>query len=335
MSGDRPRVWVSRPLFDDIVDSMRQYFDVEAETADRTWTPAQMAQKLRGKQGAVLGVADPVDSEVISANPQLRAVANTAVGYNNLDIPALTAAGIVATYTPDVLTETVADFGWALMLAAARRITEAERYLRADRWQAMSYRLLLGTDVHARTLGILGMGRIGQAIARRAAGFRMPVIYHNRSRLDVATEGECNARYVARDELLRQADFLMIVLPLTPESRHAIGAAQIAAMKPDAVLVNLSRGGIVDDAALAGALRAGKIRGAALDVFENEPALDRDLLALDNVVLTPHIASASVDTRRAMVSLAVENLTAALGFGPRAGRPPNAINPEAMDHRTA
>lgn len=326
----RPRVWVSRPLFSDIVDRLREFFDVEMEALDRAWTPAEVARKLHDKQGAVLGVADPVDAAAIAQAPQLRALANVAVGYDNLDVAALTAAGIVATNTPDVLNEAVADFAWALLLATARRVGEGERYVRAGNWRTPSYNLLLGAEVHGRTLGILGMGRIGQAIARRAAGFRMPVIYHNRSRLDAEIERDCNAAYVGRDELLRGADFLVLVLPLTPENRHAIGAKELAQMKPSAILVNIARGGIVDDSALAAALSGGRLAGAGLDVFEHEPALHPALLALDNAVLTPHIASASIDTRRAMTSLAVDNLIAALGFGPRAGRPPNVLNPDAM-----
>jgi gluconate 2-dehydrogenase len=278
----------------------------------------------------MLGVADPVTAEAIAQAPQLRAVANVAVGYDNLDVAALTAAGIVATNTPDVLNEAVADFAWALLLATARRIGEGERYVRADLWRSPSYNLLLGAEVHGRTLGILGMGRIGQAIARRGAGFRMRVIYHNRSRLEAITERECNAEYVGRDDLLRAADFLVLVLPLTAQSRHAIGAAELALMKSSAILVNIARGGIVDDAALVEALSGGRLAGAGLDVFESEPALHPLLPTLDNVVLTPHIASASVDTRRAMTSLAVDNLIAAMGCGPNAGRPPNVVNPETL-----
>jgi gluconate 2-dehydrogenase len=326
----RPRVWVSRPLFDDIIDRLREYFDVEAEAQDRSWTAAETGRKLRDKDGAVLGVADPVDAASIEYAPHLRAIANTGVGYNNLDVAALTAAGILATNTPDVLNEAVADFAWALLLATARRVGEGERYLRAGHWLGSSYRLLLGKEVHGSTLGILGMGRIGQAIARRAAGFAMPVIYHNRSRLDERVEQECKAVYVTRDELLASADFLVLVLPFTAESRHAIGVAELARMKPSAILVNIARGGIVDDAALVAALTAGRLAAAGLDVFENEPALHPSLPMLDNVVLTPHIASASVDTRRAMTSLAVDNLIAALGCGPLAGHPPNIVNPEAM-----
>ncbi len=321
----RPRVWVSRPLFDDILARLREHFDVEVESSDCDWTPQQMAEKLRDKTGAILGVADPVDASVIAQTPLLRAVANRGVGYNNLDIAALKSAGIVATNTPGVLDETTADFAWALMLATARRVTEAERFLRAGQWKGMSFHIMLGGDVYGKTLGILGMGRIGQAIARRAAGFRMPVIYHNRSRAAAAVEEDCKARYVDRGTLLRQADFLVITVPLTAQTRHAIGAAELAAMKRDAYLINIARGGIVDDAALVAALREKRIAGVGLDVFEHEPAVPAEMLALDNVVLTPHIGSASLATRRAMASLAVENLIAALGFGPNAGRPPNVV----------
>jgi len=321
----RPRVWVARPLFDDIVDRLREYFEVQAEAADRRWTPADVAEKLADKHGALLGVSDPIDATVIARAPHLRAVANVAVGYDNLDLAALRAAGIVATNTPDVLTEAVADFSWALLLSAARRVGEGERQVRAGKWQGWSYLSLLGAEVHGGTLGVLGMGRIGQAIARRACGFRMPVIYHNRSRLDGAVERDCGAEYVGRDDLLRRADFLVLVLPLTPDTRHAIGAAELALMQPTSILINIARGGIVDDAALVDALAHGRLAGAALDVFENEPTLHPGFAPLDNVVLTPHIASASRDTRRAMTGLAVDNLIAALGFGPAAGRPPNVV----------
>lgn len=326
----RPRVWVSKPLFDDIVDRLREHCDVEAEREDHKWTAADTGRKLADKHGALLGVSDPVTAASIAQAPLLRAIANVAVGTDNLDLPALNARGIVATNTPDVLTGTVADFAWALLLATARRLGEAERFLRAGKWIGWSYTRLLGADVHGRTLGILGMGRIGQAIARRAAGFRMPVIYHNRSRAPEAVECECHATYVSRDELLRRSDFLVLVLPLTPQSRHAIGAAELALMKPTSILVNVARGGVVDDAALVAALRERRIAAAGLDVFENEPALDPAFLTLDNVVLAPHIASASVDTRRAMTAVGVDNLLAALGFGPQAGRPPNVVNPEVL-----
>lgn len=328
-SDHRPRIWVSRPLFDDILDRLREHFDLEVEDGDREWTREEMAHKLGDKAGAILGVADPVDASVLAHAPSLRAVANRGVGYNNLDIAALTKAGIVATNTPGVLDETVADFAWALMLATARRVTEAERYLRTGSWEGMSFHLMLGGDVYGRTLAILGMGRIGQAIARRAAGFRMPVIYHNRSRVDMAIEQDCNARYVDRETLLREADFLVLAVPMSAQTRHAIGAAELALMKRDAFLINIARGGVVDDAALVAALAQKRIAGAGLDVFEREPAVPAEILALDNVVLTPHIASASLATRRAMANMAVDNLIAALGYGPNAGRPPNVVNADS------
>jgi gluconate 2-dehydrogenase len=330
VSSERPRVWVSRPLFDDIIACLAPHCDVEAETVDVGWTPAAIAEKLRDKHGAVLGVSDPLDANAIGQAKALRAVANTGVGYNNLDLAALTAAGVVATNTPDVLNEAVADFAWTLMLSTARRVTEAERYLRAGKWQGVSYHLMLGSEIYGRTLGVYGMGRIGQSVAKRALGFNMPVIYHNRTRADAAVERECRATYVSRDELLQKSDFLALVLPLTAETRHAIGGAELALMKRTAILVNVARGGVVDDVALIAALHAKRLAGAGLDVYENEPAFNSGFTALDNVVLTPHIASASMDTRRAMTQLACDNLLAALGFGPHAGHPPNVLNPDAL-----
>jgi gluconate 2-dehydrogenase len=234
-----------------------------------------------------------------------------AVGYNNFDIPAMTAAGVVATNAPDVLTETTADLGFALMMATARRMAESEHYLRAGLWNRWSYDMFAGSDIHGATLGILGMGRIGQAIARRGAlGFGMKVIYHNRSRLSVELEAECKARYVSKDDLLAQADHLMLVLPYSASSHHAIGAAELAQMKPTATLVNIARGGIVDDAALAVALKNRTIAAAGLDVFEGEPMVHPGLLDVPNVVLTPHIGSATMPTRLAMAGLAADNLLA-------------------------
>ena len=231
-----------------------------------------------------------------------------------------------------MLTETTADFGFALMMATARRIAESEHFLRRGEWTKWSVDLFAGADVHGVTLAILGMGRIGQAIAKRGAlGFGMPVIYHNRSRLPAAVEAALGARYVGKNELLEAADHLVIVVPYTAESHHLIGAAELARMKPGATLTNIARGGIVDDAALASALRRGVIAAAGLDVFEGEPAVPPDLLALSNVVLTPHIASASLPTRRAMAQLAADNLIAALDERPGACRPPTALNPEVFD----
>ena len=237
-----------------------------------------------------------------------------AVGYNNFDIDAMTAGGVLATNAPDVLTETTADFGFALLMATARRLTESEHYLRAGKWNRWSYDMFAGSDIHGAVLGILGMGRIGQGIAKRGAlGFGMKVIYHNRSRLDASLEAECKARYVSKEELLKTVDHLILVLPYSPETHHTIGATELALMKPTATLVNIARGGIVDDAALAAALRDKRIAAAGLDVFEGEPAVNPALLTVPNVVLTPHIASATLPTRLAMANLAADNLLAFFG----------------------
>lgn len=308
----RPRVLVATPTFAEVVDKLRACFDVQANEGEQAWTGADFTARLADKHGVIPSIAQPIDAAVLAQAPHLQIVANMAVGYNNFDLAALRAAGVVGTNTPDVLTETTADFGFALLMAAARRVGEAERYLRAGQWRKWRHDLLLGADLHGSTLGIIGMGRIGQAIARRGAhGFGMRVLYHNRSRLPADTEAALGARYAAtKEQVLQQADHVVLVLPYTPEAHHLIGAREIALMKPTATLVNIARGGIVDDRALARALAAGAIAAAGLDVFENEPALAPELLALDNVVLTPHIASATRPTRLAMAHLAADNLIA-------------------------
>jgi gluconate 2-dehydrogenase len=232
----------------------------------------------------------------------------------------------MATNTPGVLDDSTADLAWALMLGAARRITELERRVRAGEWKGWRLKQWLGVDVHHATLGIVGLGRIGQAIARRAAGFEMRVIYHNRKRVAPDVEQRCNAAYVAKDELLRQSDFVVLQVPYSPETHHLIGARELRLMKPTAILINSTRGGVVDDTALVAVLREGTIRAAGLDVFENEPALNPGFLALDNVVLMPHIGSSTEATRRAMAMTAARNLVAALS----GQTPPNLLNPEAL-----
>ncbi|WP_379655606.1 2-hydroxyacid dehydrogenase [Pseudoxanthomonas sp. UC19_8] len=329
MAESRPRVWVSQPLFDDLVDQLRAHCDVETTQAVTTYTAEQLAQKLAPLDGALITLNERIGAAEIAQALRLRALANVAVGYNNLDIAALSAAGVAVTNTPDVLTETTADLGFALLMATARRITEAEAFLREGRWGKWSFTTLLGADLHGSTLGILGMGRIGQAIARRARGFGMRVLYHNRSRLAAEVETDVGASYVPFDDLLRSSDHLVLVLPYTPASHHLIDAAALAKMKSTATLVNIARGGIVDELALADALAHRRLAGAGLDVFEGEPTVRPELLALKNIVLTPHIGSASLATRRAMVQLAVHNLLAALGFGPDAGNPPSLINADA------
>ena len=307
----KPKILIARAVFPEVIARLEQHFDVESNQLDEVWSQAQLIAKLQGKQGAFTTGGDRIDAPVLAACPNLKICANMAVGYNNFDLAAMTQAGVLATNAPDVLTETTADFGFALLMATARRITESEHYLRAGKWSKWSYDMFAGADIHSSTLGVLGMGRIGQGIAKRGAlGFGMNVIYHNRTRLDAALEVQCKARYVSKDELLKTADHLVLVLPYSPASHHTIGAAELARMKPTATLVNIARGGIVDDVALAAALAGKRIAAAGLDVFEGEPAVHPDLLALSNVVLTPHIASATLPTRLAMANLAADNLLA-------------------------
>ena len=308
----KPKILIARAIFPEVLARLEQHFEVQANQLDETWSKAQLMAQLKGKDGVFTTGGERIDAEVLAACPQLKICANMAVGYNNFDLDAMTVAGVLATNTPDVLTETTADFGFALLMATARRMTESEHYLRAGKWTKWSYDMFAGSEIHGSTLGILGMGRIGQGIAKRGAhGFGMKVIYHNRSRLDAALEAECKASYVGKEELLRTADHLVLVLPYSPASHHTIGAAELALMKPTATLVNIARGGIVDDAALVQALRDKTIAAAGLDVFEGEPQLHPGLLTVPNVVLTPHIASATVPTRLAMASLAADNL---IGF---------------------
>ena len=322
------RILVARPVFPQTLSRLQQQFEVEHNQADASWSKQELIARLQGKAGALTTGAERIDAELLAACPDLKICANMAVGYNNFDVAAMTAKGVLGTNTPDVLTETTADFGFALLMATARRVTESEHYLRAGKWDRWRYDMFAGAEVHGSTLGILGMGRIGQGIARRGAhGFGMNVIYHNRSRLAPAGEAECKARYVSKEELLKTADHLVLVLPYSAESHHAIGAAELARMKPTATLVNIARGGIVDDAALARALRDKRIAAAGLDVFEGEPQVHPELLQVPNVVLTPHIASATVPTRLAMANLAADNLIGYL----RDGNPLTPVNPQVLN----
>ncbi|MFC3108090.1 2-hydroxyacid dehydrogenase [Undibacterium arcticum] len=324
----RQKILIAKAIFPDVVARLSQQFDIESNQEDRLFSHDELLAKLRDKDGIYATPSTLIDAAVIAANPQLKAICNMAVGYNNIDLDAATHAGIIVTNTPDVLNETTADFGWALLMATARRITESEHWLRAGHWDKWRYDSFLGADLHGATLGIIGMGRIGQAIARRSLGFDMRVLYHNRSRLSADREAHANnAQFVSKEELLRSADHIVLVLPYSTATHHSIGAAELALMKPTATLVNIARGGIVDDAALIGALRDKRIAAAGLDVFENEPRFHPDFLSLSNVVLTPHIASASEATRRAMANCAADNLIAAMA----GQRPPNLLNPQVLD----
>jgi gluconate 2-dehydrogenase len=327
---NKPKILVARAIFPEILAKLSEHFEVSSNQADELWTPAQLIAQLQGKVGVFTSGSERIDATLLAACPDLKICANMAVGYNNFDVDAMTAAGVLATNAPDVLTETTADFGFALLMATARRMAESEHFLRAGHWTKWSYDMFAGAEIHGSTLGILGMGRIGQGIAKRGAhGFGMNVIYHNRSQLDAATEAKCKARWVSKEELLKTADHLVLVLPYSAQSHHAIGAPELALMKPTATLINIARGGIVDDAALVQALRNKTIAAAGLDVFEGEPRLNPDLLTVPNVVLTPHIASATIPTRLAMAHLATDNLIGYLTHN----KPLTPLNPAVVAQR--
>lgn len=323
----KAKVLVTRALFPEALERLNAAFEVDYNPEDRALPPDEIAARLAGKDGAITLLSDRIDAAALAGAAKLKAVCNVAVGYNNYDLEAITAAGVMATNTPGVLDDTTADMAWALLLASARRIVAADRWVRDGQWQGWKFHDgWFGRDVHHATLGILGMGRIGRAVARRAAGFSMRVIYHNRQRLEPGQEAECAATWVDKATLLCESDFLVLMLPYSPATHHAIGAAELAAMKPTAHLINVARGGIVDDSALIAALAERRISGAGLDVFENEPALDPRFASLDNVVLTPHIGSSSRATRLAMAMCAIDNLIAALA----GQRPPNLLNPAVL-----
>ena len=326
-STSKPKILVARAIFPGALAKLEESYEVHSNQSDKILTPEELQKALSEVEGALVAGSERIDATALSQAKNLKVVANISVGYNNFDVPAITAAGVMATNTPDVLTDTTADFGFALLMATARRITESEHWVRAGKWDQWSIvNNPLGMDLHHSTVGIIGMGRIGQGIAKRALGFGMKVIYHNRSHLSDADEKACGATYVSKEELLRTADHVVLVLPYTAQNHHTIGAAEIAMMKPSATLINIARGGIVDDVALAQALQSGKIFAAGLDVFEGEPQVHPELLKCSNIVLAPHIASATEKTRRAMVDLAVENLRAALD----GKKPPSLINAEVL-----
>jgi glyoxylate/hydroxypyruvate/2-ketogluconate reductase len=318
------RVVLSRRIFPEIVDKLQRDFEVVSNQDDADWGPAELAAAARDADAALVTSHDRIDDALLAQCPRLKIVANIAVGFNNIDLDACTRRGIFATNTPDVLNEATADHAWALLLAAARRIGESDRWLRDGHWKRWTFEMFTGAEVAHTTLGILGMGRIGRAIARRASGFSMRVIYHNRNRL--AADQEAGAEYVDLPQLLRRSDHLVLVVPYSPAVHHVIGAAELAQMKRTAVLVNIARGGVIDDAALVAALAGGTIAAAGLDVYENEPALHPGFIALENVVLTPHIASSTRQARTGMATLAIDNVRAALA----GQRPPSLLNPAVL-----
>lgn len=319
----KPKILVTREVFEEVLEFLSQYFEVSSNQPDSPFSAETLALKLADQQGALICLTDRIDAPLLARCPGLKAVCNIAVGYNNIDLEACTKAKVMATNTPGVLDDTTADFAWALILATARRLTEAETYLRNGQWDGWKLKQFLGLDVHHATLGIFGLGRIGQVVASRARGFEMEVLYHQRHPAAPEVEQACRARYVTREELLSQADIVTLHVPYSPATHHLIGKQELKRMKPTAILINASRGGVVDDSALIEALRTGTIAGAGLDVFENEPQLNPGFLELKNVVLAPHIASSSQATRLKMARLAAQNLVAAL----TGKTPPNLLNP--------
>ena len=304
----KPRLLVTRKVFPEVMHALSQAYEVQANPDDALWSPAEFHARLANCDALFVVATDRVDEAALQAAPHLKIVATGSVGYNHIDLAACSARGIAVTNTPDVLTEATADMAWALLMATARRISESERWLREGQWGRWAWDQFLGADVHGATLGIVGMGRIGSAIARRAAGFSMRLLYCNRSAAPNAAE--LGAERVELDALLAQSDHVMLVLPYSAATHHLIGARELACMKPTATLVNIARGGIVDDAALAQALQAGGIAAAGLDVYENEPQVHPALLAQRNVVLTPHLGSATRSSRLGMAMLAARNLLA-------------------------
>jgi len=327
----RPKVFVSRVIPDDGLDPVRAATDAAVWPDELPPPRAELLDAVAGCDGVLTLLTDRVDDEFLDrAGPQLKVVSNFAVGFDNIDVAACTARGIPVGNTPGVLTETTADLAWALLMAAARRLVEGDRYVRDGRWKTWGPMLLMGPDVHGATLGIVGFGRIGQAVARRARGFGMRILYHDPRRASPSVEAEYGAEYRTLEGILPESDYVTLHVDLRPETRGLINAERIGWMKPGAILVNTSRGPVVDSLALADALRSGRLGAAALDVTDPEPIpVDHPLVGLDNCLIVPHIASASRATRGKMASMAAANLLAGL----RGDRLPTPVNPEVYDRR--
>jgi len=323
------KVFVTRPVFDEAIDRLRRVFEVELNTEERILPKQELIAHLRDKDGALTLLTDAIDLEVLESTPRLKAVANFAVGFNNVAVDSATKLGVVVTNTPGVLTETTADFAWTLLMAAGRRVVEADKFARAGKFKAWGPKMLLGYDIYGKTLGLVGLGRIGQAVARRAAGFKMRVCFHDPDSIPDRIIKELGVTRLPFDELLRVSDFISLHVPLFPETHHLLNDHTFALMKPTCIVINTSRGPVVDEKALVRAVRDGKIAGAGLDVFEREPEIEPELFAMENVILAPHIASASHETRLRMCMMAADNLIAAL----KGERPPNLVNPEVWDKR--
>ncbi len=316
------KILVTARMPAEVLALLRQDHQVEAYDADPPMDRERLLQSIADKEGLLCTITDRIDAEVLARAPALKVIANYGVGFDHIEVAAATRRGIVVTNTPGVLTETTADLAFALILAAARRIVEGDRRVREGKFQYFAPFLFLGQDVNGKTLGIIGCGRIGRAVARRAAGVDLRIIYWSRTRLEPRQEQELRASYTPLDQLLREADFVTLHVPLTPQTRHLIGSRELALMKPSAYLINTSRGPVVDEAALVAALRQGRLRGAGLDVYEQEPELAPGLADLENAVLLPHVGSATIETRTRMALMAADNLLAGL----RGEQPPNCLN---------
>jgi lactate dehydrogenase-like 2-hydroxyacid dehydrogenase len=324
----KPHVLVCRRMFPEVVARLREHFEVETNDADEPWSRAELIRRLQAKAGVFVTSSEPIDAELLAACPDLKAVCSMAVGYNNIDVAACTARGVLASNAPGVLTETTADLAFALLMAGARRLPEGDRYVRAGKWKTWGPLLLLGPDVHGGTIGIVGFGRIGQAVARRARGFGMTILYHDVHQADPSVEAEFEATFLPLEELLPRADFVSLHVNLTADTKGLINAEKLGWMKRSAILVNTSRGPVVSSGDLAAALTSGQIAAAALDVTDPEPIpVDDPLVGLDNCLIVPHIASASRATRGKMAQMAAANLLA----GVRGERLPTPVNPEVHD----
>jgi glyoxylate reductase len=323
------RIYVTRPIFAEALQKLQREAEVHINSEDRVLSREELISHLRDADGTMALLTDSLDREVLEAAPKLKIIANFAVGFNNIDLEAATSLGILATNTPGALTDTTADFAWALLMAAARRVVEGDTFTRAKKFKAWGPKMFLGHDVHGKTLGLVGLGRIGQAVARRATGFNMQVVFHDTMPVPSTVIQELGVRSVSLEELFRISDFISLHVPMLPETRHLLNDRTFAMMKRTAIVVNTSRGPVVDEKALVRALKEGTIAGAGLDVFEKEPEIEPGLFELNNVVLAPHIASASHETRLKMCMMAADNLLASL----KGERPPNLVNPEVWSKR--
>ena len=320
------KVFVSRKIPEAALELLGKSYQFELNERDVQLSKKQLIRRIADKDGLVCLLTDRIDREIFESNPNLKVVSNVAVGFDNIDVKAATAKKIMVTNTPGVLTETTADLTWALLLASARRICEAERFTRAGKFKGWGIMMMLGNDVYGKTLGICGLGRIGRAVAKRSLGFGMRILYTDIARAEESAERELKATYVDKDTLLRESDFVTLHMPLLPETRHYISTRELNLMKKTVHLINTSRGPVVDEKSLATALKNKTIAGAALDVYEEEPKFNPALLKSENMVLMPHIGSASVETRTKMATMAVENCVAALS----GKKPPNLVNPEVL-----